>query len=234
MAASSYDEALRRLLAHEGGYSNNPADPGGPTNFGITLADYRKYVKPNADANDVKAMRVEDAKTIYRKRYWDALGCDDLPAGVDYAAFDYGVNSGIARSGKVLRRCLGLTGTSTRVTDEAIAAARQADAARLIAAICDERLVFLRSLKTWSEFGRGWERRVGEVRAAALAMATTAAGAAPPVRLPAKAAGGAAGAAAAGAAAQQAGLSLPLVLVLAAVAALAVFTAVHFLHRRKG
>ena len=140
-----------------------------------------------------------------------------------------------ALSSEMMRELiLGLTGTSTRVTDEAIAAARQADAARLIAAICDERLVFLRSLKTWSEFGRGWERRVGEVRAAALAMATTAAGAAPPVRLPAKAAGGAAGAAAAGAAAQQAGLSLPLVLVLAAVAALAVFAAVHFLHRRKG
>jgi lysozyme family protein len=234
MAASSYDEALRRLLVHEGGYANHPADPGGPTNFGITLADYRKYVKADADTADVKAMRVGEAKAIYRKRYWDALRCDELPPGVDYAAFDYGVNSGIARAGKVLRRCLGLADTNGRVTDEVIGAARHADAARLIAAICDERLAFLRTLKAWSVFGRGWERRVGEVRAAALVMATVSAGAASPARIRANVAGAAVGATAAGTAAQQAGLPLPLVFALTAAAALAAFAAVHFLRQRKG
>ena len=84
MTASNYDEALRRLLAHEGGYTNHPSDPGGPTNFGITIADYRKYVKPDATAADVRAMKIDEAKTIYRKRYWDAQRCDELPAGVDY------------------------------------------------------------------------------------------------------------------------------------------------------
>ena len=59
MATWTYDEALRRLLAHEGGYTNHPSDPGGPTNFGITIHDYRKYVKPNATAVDVRAMTVE-------------------------------------------------------------------------------------------------------------------------------------------------------------------------------
>ena len=84
MAASTYDEALRRLLVHEGGYSNHPSDPGGPTNFGITIYDYRKYVKPDATAADVRAMKVEDAKAIYRSKYWDVMHCDELPAGVDY------------------------------------------------------------------------------------------------------------------------------------------------------
>ena len=56
MVAATYDEALRRLLVHEGGYSNHPSDPGGPTNFGITIHDYRKYVKPDANAADVRAM----------------------------------------------------------------------------------------------------------------------------------------------------------------------------------
>ena len=60
MATINYDDALRRLLAHEGGYTNHPADPGGPTNFGITIFDYRKYVKPNATAADVRAMKLED------------------------------------------------------------------------------------------------------------------------------------------------------------------------------
>lgn len=170
MVASIYDEALRRLLIHEGGYSNHPSDPGGPTNFGITIFDYRKYVKPDANAADVRAMKVAEAKAIYRAKYWDAQRCDELPAGVDYALFDYGVNSGIGRSGKVLRRVLDLSDASSAVTDGVIACAKAADARQLIAVISDERLRFLQSLRTWPVFGAGWGRRVAEVRAAALAM----------------------------------------------------------------
>jgi len=175
MAASSYDAALARLLVHEGGYSNHPADPGGPTNFGITIYDYRKYVKPEASAADVKAMKVEEAKAIYRAKYWGAQRCDELPAGVDYAVFDYGVNSGIGRSGKVLRRALKLTDGSGVVSDAVIAAARAADAKALIVAICDERLRFLQSLKTWGVFGKGWGARVADVKAFSLALAARAA-----------------------------------------------------------
>src|SRR5579885_3783714 len=171
MATWTYDESLRRLLAHEGGYTNDPADPGGPTNFGITIFDYRKYVKPDATAADVRAMKVDEAKAIYRVKYWDAQRCDELPAGVDYAVFDYGVNSGIGRAGRVLRRALGLPEEAGAVTDDVIVAARRADSAVLIEAICAERLRFLRSLKTWPVFGRGWSRRVADVKAAALAMA---------------------------------------------------------------
>lgn len=181
MTNSNFEPALARLLRHEGGYSNHPSDPGGPTNFGITIADYRKYVKREATAADVKAMRVEDAKAIYRARYWDAMRCDDLPAGVDYAVFDYGVNSGIGRSGKVLRRVLGLDDTTSSVSDDVVAAARGANAAKLVDAICDERLRFLKSLKSWNVFGNGWGRRVAEVRVVGVAMASAPpATAAPP------------------------------------------------------
>jgi lysozyme family protein len=173
MAASTYDEALRRLLIHEGGYSNHPSDPGGATNFGITIYDYRRYVNAGASAADVKAMKVEDAKSIYRAKYWNAMRCDELPAGLDYAVFDYGVNSGIGRSGKVLRRLLKLSDASSMVSDEVIAAVRRTDAASLVAALCEERLAFLQSLKTWPVFGKGWGRRVAEVRTAALAMAAS-------------------------------------------------------------
>ena len=172
MANSSYDEALRRLLAHEGGYSNHPSDPGGPTNFGITIHDYRQYVKPNATAADVRGMKLAEATRIYREKYWNAMRCDELPAGVDYAVFDYGVNSGIGRSGKVLKRVLGLDASTSTVTPPVIAAAKKRAASELIAAICDERLRFLQSLKTWPVFGKGWGRRVKEVSAAALAMAS--------------------------------------------------------------
>ncbi len=174
-----YAPCLSRLLVHEGGYTNHPADPGGPTNFGITITDYRKYVKPGATAADVKAMKVAEAERIYRAKYWNALACDDLPAGVDDCVFDYGVNSGIARSGKVLRRVLGLPDNDWRTSDAVLAALAKRDARAVINAICDERLRFLRALKTWAVFGRGWTSRVVEVRAFALQLATRAAPVAP-------------------------------------------------------
>jgi lysozyme family protein len=170
MAASTFDDALRRLLIHEGGYTNHPSDPGGPTKFGITIVDYRRYVKAGATAADVRAMTLGEAETIYRERYWNAMRCDELPAGVDYAVFDYAVNSGISRAAKVLQRLLGFADNG-RIGDALLAAVRKRDAADLIARLCDERLAFLQRLKTWPVFGAGWGRRVKEVRAAALAMA---------------------------------------------------------------
>ena len=164
MAASTYCEALRRLLLHEGGYCNHPKDPGGPTNFGITIADYRKYIKPGASADDVRAMRLEEAKAIYRSKYWRALRCDELPAGVDDSIFDYGVNSGVGRAGKVLRRVMGLPDDNCAVTDDVIAEVTRRDPRTVIAAINAERLAFLRGLRSWPVFGTGWERRVGDVR----------------------------------------------------------------------
>jgi lysozyme family protein len=124
-------------------------------------------------------MRVDEAKPIYRKRYWDAQRCDELPAGVDYAIMDYGVNSGIGRSGKVLRRVVGLPDNTSSVTDQVLAYARVRDPKVLVAAICDERLAFLKSLRTWPVFGRGWGTRVAEVKAVSLAMAGATQGATP-------------------------------------------------------
>lgn len=172
MAAATFDDALRRLLVHEGGYAHHPSDPGGPTNFGITIHDYRKYVKPDASAADVRAMPLSDAKAIYRDKYWSALRCDELPLGVDYAVFDYGVNSGTARAAKVLQRLLGLPDNG-RMSDALVAAVTAHDAAGLVARLCDERLAFLKGLRTWPVFGAGWGRRVAEVRRAALAMANS-------------------------------------------------------------
>ena len=169
MSAKNYDEALDRLLTHEGGYTNHPDDPGGPTNFGITIYDYRKYIKHDADAEDVKHMSLNQAKSIYRSKYWDAQRCDDLPSGVDYAVFDYGVNSGIRRSAKVLQAAVG-TAIDGIIGPKTIAAVNDADPSEVVEQICDERLAFLKRLRTWPVFGRGWGRRVAEVRAIAHAM----------------------------------------------------------------
>lgn len=170
-AAKLYEQSLDRLLGHEGGYTNHPSDPGGPTNWGITIYDARKYaaqfnwiVGREVTAADVKAMPLWFAKLVYRAKYWDAQRCDFLEPGVDYAVFDYGVNSGIGRSGRVLRRLVGMSDETSIVNDDVIWRANKMPAAELVGAICDERLRFLQSLRTWQIFGKGWGRRVSEVR----------------------------------------------------------------------
>lgn len=172
MSAKDYDGCEAHVLASEGGYTNNPKDPGGPTNWGITIYDARLYWKHDATPSDVKGMPLTVAQGIYRKKYWDALDCDDLPPGLDYSVFDYGVNSGIGRSGVVLRRCMGIPANDWHVTQDVIVAVAKRDLSALIQEIDDERLHFLEGLHTWSEFGRGWSARIGSVRMISLQMAS--------------------------------------------------------------
>lgn len=173
---ASYDRAIANVLKSEGGYTNDRADPGGPTNWGITIYDARKYWRPGATAADVRAMPLSVAKQIYRDRYWAAVRADELCAGLDYTVFDYAVNSGVGRAGKVLRRVTRQPTTDWHVTDEVITATRRdgpfaLPCSELIEDINAERLRFLKSLHTWPTFGHGWGRRVASVRAISLAMA---------------------------------------------------------------
>jgi lysozyme family protein len=158
------------VLKSEGGYTNNKRDPGGPTNWGITIYDGRMYWKPNATADDMKAMPLSVAQGIYKPKYWDALACDQLPGGLDYTVYDYGVNSGIARSGRILRLELGLPQNDWHVTPDVLAKIATRDPAKLIQAISDERLNFLQHLSTWDEFGKGWGSRVRSVDSISLHM----------------------------------------------------------------
>jgi lysozyme family protein len=184
VAARNREISTRRLLVHEGGYTNHPKDPGGPTNFGITIYDYRKYKNPAATALDIRRMQLQDALDIYHPKYWDALRCDELPDGLDDSVFDYGVNSGIGRAGKVLRRILGMSDATYIVTDQVLAEIRKRDTKKLITALNAERLRFLKSLKTWPDFGVGWGRRVTEVNAFSLHL-LDAAGNTLPLPMPA-------------------------------------------------
>lgn len=156
---TNYQYALTQLLRDEGGYTNNPNDKGGPTNFGITIADYKKYINPNGTAIDVKNMTVDQAKSIYKTKYWDAVDGDNLPSGVDYCVFDYGVNSGVSRAVKVKNQFKDVT-----------------NPVELINKICDERLNFMHNIrggKDWSVFGKGWQRRVDGVRANSIKLTKT-------------------------------------------------------------
>lgn len=166
----TYDQAIQQVFEDEGGYSNDAGDPGGPTKYGITINDARLYWKKNATASDVKSMPKSVASDIYVKHYATPLKYDDLPAGVDYAILDYGINSGISRSAKVLQKLVGVTADGS-IGPQTIAATNKKDPIQLINQIYDERLKFLKGLKTWSIFGKGWNSRCVRGRALALTLA---------------------------------------------------------------
>lgn len=230
MTAANRDSAIKVTLGYEGGYSNHPSDPGGPTNWGITLKDARTYWKVDATAADVKEMPIGVAVDIYRRRYWAPLRCDELPAGVDLAVFDYGVNSGIGRSARVLQQIVGVPGDGG-IGPETLARVRALPASTIIKDVCVERLVFLQGLRTWPVFGKGWGRRVADVQYRALRMV---AGGAPPVKsspsaVPAAVAVVATGSALAG---KTAGFDTSLILIV--VAAIVVVGAVfHIIKKAK-
>lgn len=172
-----FAECLAETLRHEGGYADNPKDPGGATKFGVTrrtLAAWRGVSPWTALSKDeVKALGRDEAGRIYRKLYWERCRCGDLPAGLDLVVFDYAVNSGPDRAVKDLQRALRVVadGIVGPLTLSAVAARIAGGAGPLIAALCDARLGFLGRLATFATFGRGWTRRVTDVRRAALTMA---------------------------------------------------------------
>jgi lysozyme family protein len=166
---STYEQAITQVFKDEGGYTNDPHDPGGPTNWGITIIDARLYWKSDATAEDVKNMPKSVAEEIYDKHYATPLRYNDLPAGVDYAVLDYGINSGISRSAKVLQSIVGVSQDGI-IGPNTIQATLALSPIQIINKIYDERLSFLKSLPTWSHFQHGWTERCTTGRALALSM----------------------------------------------------------------
>lgn len=163
----NFARALSLVLKSEGGWSDNPADPGGATMKGVTLANFRRYVKADATKADLRAINDAQVATVYRRFYWDAVAGAELPDGVDYAVFDFAVNSGPGRAARYLQAVLGVV-QDGRVGPATLAAAGARPAGVVIDALCDARLAFLEKLSTWPSFGRGWSARVASVRRQAL------------------------------------------------------------------
>ena len=149
----NFEECLHFTLDFEGGKVDDPRDPGGRTNRGITQSTYDVYRThnhlPHKDVFDIALFEVEE---IYREMYWLKVDGDNLRVGEDLAVFDYAVNSGPGRAKLAWSRH------------------RLEQTTNAVHGICAGRLSFLQGLRTWPVFGKGWRARVHACETLALQM----------------------------------------------------------------
>jgi len=144
----SFARAVAHVLAVEGGYVDNPADPGGATAYGISQRAY-----PNLD---IRSVTPAQAAQIYNDDYWAPLEGDLLPDAVSFVLLDFAVNSGVRTAVEALQRAIGVT-VDGKVGPETIAASRKPGTVTMLSV---ERLLYLTKLAGWPTFGRGWAKRV--------------------------------------------------------------------------
>lgn len=164
-----FELCLPVVLAKEGGFTDDPADPGGATQMGITARTLAAWRGRPVTAEEVRALPAAEAKEIYRAQYWNLMRCEALPRGLDLAVFDFGVNAGPATAVKALQRTIG-TMPDGAVGPVTLQAAQAADARALVEALSQARLEHCRGLPGFARFGRGWTSRVEDIRRQALLM----------------------------------------------------------------
>ncbi|ASN68645.1 hypothetical protein 3S11_23 [uncultured Caudovirales phage] len=150
----SFDVAFTRLMGSEGGYVNNPVDPGGETMWGVTA----RVARANGYQGEMKSLTKEKAKEIAKKVYWDPLKCDQMPFSVAFQVFDGSYNSGPDQSARWLQRALGVADDG-KIGPITLNKLSNSNPAAICALYIAARGKFQTKLSTWSTFGKGWANR---------------------------------------------------------------------------
>ena len=168
---SNWDNAFKMMLASEGGYVNHPSDPGGMTNLGVTKRVWEEWVGRESNEKEMRSLTPEMVEPLYKRKFWDAVRGDELPAGISYLIFDFAVNAGVGRSIKTLQSAVGVTpdGGFGPMT---MAAVQAVDPVELVEKFSQAKEDFYRSLNTFETFGKGWLNRVAAVKVKANSMLT--------------------------------------------------------------
>jgi len=143
--------AINRLLGNEGGYVDDPHDPGGETNWGISKRSYPTV--------DIKELTREQAIALYKRDFWDAARLDEQAFGVGFQMLDFAVNSGISTAIRALQRAVGCADDG-HIGPVTLAAVKAMAAHDFIMRFLAERLVFMTGCKNWDHAGKGWARRI--------------------------------------------------------------------------
>ena len=160
----NYQTSLNFVLKSEGLWSDNPADPGGATMKGITLATYREWKRnPYITKEQLRDIPDADVQALYKQNFWDKIQGDNLPSGVDYAVFDCAVNMGVGRAAKLIQEAAGVTADGV-IGQGTMVAIKDQNTQELIDKFSQLKDNFYRSLSTFPTFGNGWLKRVAEVK----------------------------------------------------------------------
>lgn len=155
--------ALKLVLAYEGGYTNDPHDPGGETNLGILHTEYDRYRRElGLPTRSVKSLTRDEAADIYFRKYWVATGCDTIPGPLNIALFDSAVNTGNRQATLFLQRALGVVADG-RLGPTTLAAARKRNPRTVAVNLLLERVLFYHKLNTFKYFGEGWLNRIARL-----------------------------------------------------------------------
>lgn len=165
----NFNRCLKFVLDHEGGWSDDPHDPGGATMKGVTLLAYKAYLMRLPTKEELRNIPDEHLIGLYKTRYWDNAKCDDLDVGVDMVVFDMAVNAGVGRSSRILQRCVGANADGF-IGPKTIALTKGIMPRDLVIRFSTERRNFYNTLETFERFGRGWLRRTDECEATAFDM----------------------------------------------------------------
>lgn len=174
-------KTLAHVLEMEGGFSNDPYDPGGPTNRGITLQVYANFKGATLDAasrsrliSELKSIPDHTVRTIYRRRYFEPSGCVAFTAPLALMHFDAAVNHGVGAAIRMLQSIAGVT-VDGEIGPETLAAIGARGLSDLLDDYAETRRTRYRALPHFWRFGRGWLKRVdttlGEAKAWAAADA---------------------------------------------------------------
>lgn len=152
---SDFDKAFAAIIGVEGGYVNDPRDPGGETKYGITKRDH-----PGAFVGGPPT--VDLAKAIYLEEYWRPAHCDDLPWPLNLLLFDCAVNQGVGTAVKLLQKAVGTAQDGILGKNSLVAIAR-ADQDELCAMFMADRALRYIGTRNFDAFGRGWFKRLFKI-----------------------------------------------------------------------
>jgi lysozyme family protein len=165
--ANDYKECLDLVLRSEGGWVNNPNDPGGETNLGVTKAVWEEYV--GHPVTTMKNLTKDDVAPLYEQKYWRACYGEVLPRGLDFLCFSFGINAGSGRSVKLLQQSLGLVSDGI-IGPKVMQKLRESNIADVIKSFSESRREYYKSLKNFPIFGKGWISRTDKEEQQALDM----------------------------------------------------------------
>jgi len=166
---SRFQICLHFVLHWEGGYVNDPIDPGGATMRGVTQATYDAFRRKwNVPIQAVHYIAPDELGAIYEDNYWLRTHCQGLLPPLDLAIFDTAVNFGPGRAIQFLCIALDITPTSMSWTEKMSLAVHQADPKKMALSICDQRdafrLVCIKRHPALKKFLKGWQNRDNSLR----------------------------------------------------------------------